>query len=98
MSDTPTTIIRTTEVERVTVREIPAPGAQGLSGTMQVGTVTTLEPNDPATIVNVGTPQNSILNFAIPRGQQGFSVENIDGGRADSNYGGLMNLDGGGVL
>lgn len=45
---------------------IPGPAA-----TIQVGTVTTLAPNNPATVNNVGTAQAALLNFGIPGGEQG---------------------------
>ncbi len=38
--------------------------------TVDVGTVTTLEPDEIATVENVGTKKDMILNFGIPRGQR----------------------------
>lgn len=70
-------------------------GIQGPSGTMAVGTVTTVSPSTPASIVNVGTPENSVLNFNIPKGDTGDPFSNVDGGRADSVYGGIEPIDGG---
>lgn len=70
-------------------------GIQGPSGTMAVGTVTTVPPSTPASITNVGTPQASILNFNIPKGETGDPFSNVDGGRADSVYGGIEPIDGG---
>ena len=70
-------------------------GIQGDTGTMAVGTVTTVPPSSPATIVNVGTPQASVLNFEIPKGETGDPFSNVDGGRADSVYGGIEPIDGG---
>lgn len=72
-------------------------GIQGPSGTMAVGTVTTVPPSSPATIVNVGTAQASILNFQIPKGETGDPFSNVDGGYANSIYGGIEPIDGGGV-
>jgi hypothetical protein len=46
-------------------------GSQGNSGTIQVGTVATVAPGTPATISNVGSLSNAILNFTIPQGQTG---------------------------
>lgn len=48
-------------------------GAQGPAGTFAVGTVTTLAPGAPATVVNVGTPGAAIVNFGIPAGSTGAS-------------------------
>jgi hypothetical protein len=46
-------------------------GSQGNSGTIQVGTVSTVAPGTPAAISNVGSLSNAILNFTIPQGQTG---------------------------
>ena len=47
------------------------PGEDGAAATIQVGTVTTLEPGEQATVENVGTENAAILNFGIPKGEQG---------------------------
>jgi hypothetical protein len=39
-----------------------------IEASVEVGTVTTLAPGSPATVVNVGTDQHVILNFGIPQG------------------------------
>ena len=46
-------------------------GSQGNSGTIQVGTVSTVAPGTPAAVTNVGSLSNAILNFVIPQGQIG---------------------------
>lgn len=46
-------------------------GVDGLSATIQVGNVTTLEPGENATVTNVGTENNAIFNFGIPKGEAG---------------------------
>lgn len=46
-------------------------GVQGIPGTpatIQVGEVTTLEPDEPATVTNVGSSASAIFDFGIPRG------------------------------
>lgn len=51
-----------------------APGAKGTDGkaaTVKVGTVTTLQPGQPATVNNSGTENAAVLNFGIPQGQAG---------------------------
>ena len=53
------------------------PGPQGEKGdpgpsTVQIGKVETIEPNEKAEIVNIGTPVDVVLNFKIPRGEQGI--------------------------
>ncbi len=59
------------------------PGPQGIAGpqgekgdpgpsTVQIGKVETIEPNEKAEIVNIGTPVDVVLNFKIPRGEQGI--------------------------
>lgn len=46
-----------------------------LDTTVTVGTVTTLPPGSPASVVNVGTVQDMVLNFGIPAGVQGIQGE-----------------------
>lgn len=48
-----------------------AKGDQGEAGTITIGAVTTLPPGGTSTVVNVGTPENAILNFALPQGATG---------------------------
>jgi len=56
------------------------PGPQGPSGTLEIGTVTTVSASTPASVVNVGTPEAAILNLVLPRG-----VDGIIGGPGPSN-------------
>jgi len=46
-------------------------GPPGKAATIEVGTVTTLEPGSQATVDNVGTTSAAKLNFGIPRGEDG---------------------------
>lgn len=48
-----------------------APGEDGAAATIQIGTVSALEPGEQATVENVGTENAAILNFGIPQGAQG---------------------------
>ena len=41
--------------------------------TITIGNTSTLDSGDSAYVLNVGTSQNMILNFGIPRGYRGFS-------------------------
>ncbi|MBN9033748.1 MAG: hypothetical protein J0I23_28540 [Rhizobiales bacterium] len=52
-------------------------GPQGVAATVAVGTVTTLAAGSPATVTNVGTAQDAILNFGIPQGPVGTG--NVNG-------------------
>jgi hypothetical protein len=52
-------------------------GPQGPSGTIAVGTVTTGTPTSPATVTNVGTSNNAIFNFSIPKGDTG-DLDNLE--------------------
>ena len=45
-------------------------GEQGNAGTIEIGTVTTGKPNTAARVTNSGTPENAVLNFTIPIGEQ----------------------------
>lgn len=46
-------------------------GCKGDTGTLEIGEVTTVEPDEEASVENVGTPQSAILNFKIPKGDKG---------------------------
>ena len=52
-------------------------GTDGQSATIIIGTVTTLEAGSNAIVENVGTENNAIFNFGIPKGTDGTS-ETID--------------------
>ena len=53
-------------------REVQKQANDGnLTGTVQIGTVVTLEPGTSASVENSGTPKDAVLNFAIPRGDTG---------------------------
>lgn len=52
-----------------------AAGAKGASASVEVGTTTTLPAGSSATVVNVGTDQNAILNFGIPKGADGTGAD-----------------------
>ena len=41
------------------------------AATITIGTVTTGPPGSEASVTNVGTPSEAILNFVIPRGEKG---------------------------
>lgn len=60
-----------------------ADGADGLDGqdaTISVGSVTTLDPGENATVDNVGTPADAVFNFGIPAGIQGEQgIQGIQG-------------------
>lgn len=51
-----------------------AKGDTGEAATIQIGTVTTVNYDQPATVVNVGTDEEAIFNFGIPRGVPGSSA------------------------
>lgn len=46
-------------------------GIQGIAATIQIGQTTTVSPGSPASVVNVGNPNDAILDFEIPQGIQG---------------------------
>ena len=58
-----------------------AQGIKGDSGTMRVGSVTTLPAGQPVIITNSGTQSDAIFNFSIPQGDQG--VQGIQGERGE---------------
>ena len=47
---------------------VTMPGATGERGTIDIGTTSAVNPDQPAAVENVGTLNDAILNFAIPRG------------------------------
>jgi microcystin-dependent protein len=55
----------------LTGAQVSPSGNQGPAGSVAVGTTTTVSPDTPASVVNVGTSTASILEFSIPQGIQG---------------------------
>lgn len=47
------------------------PGTPGEGATITIGETTTLAPGNPATVINTGTYSAAVLNFGIPRGNDG---------------------------
>lgn len=54
-------------------------GEDGLSATITIGTVTTVAPGQPATVVNVGTALEAIFDFEIPQGEDGVGTGDVVG-------------------
>jgi hypothetical protein len=63
-------------------------GAAGAAATIDVGTVTTVNPGDPATVTNSGTTSAAIFDFEIPEGVAGTpGAAGVDGvSRLYSNF------------
>lgn len=62
-----------------------APGRDGITPNIQIGTVTTLEHNQNATVTRRGTNEEPVFDFAIPKGAP--NVGGGDGGSVDlSDY------------
>jgi hypothetical protein len=59
------------ETSPADIVEIVAVGPQGASGTLAIGSVTTGAPGSSASITNVGTSTDAVLNVVIPRGDTG---------------------------
>ena len=55
------------------------PGPPGLSGTITIGDTTTGQPGTDAEVINIGTPENAVLEFTIPKGEKGEKGDNGDG-------------------
>jgi hypothetical protein len=53
-------------------------GEKGDAATIQVGTVTTVNPGDSANVVNSGDEHSAVFNFEIPQGEKGKSIVSID--------------------
>ena len=59
-------------------------GEDGLAATIDVGTTTTVDDDEPAEVTNVGTDTAAIFDFDIPRGSRGFTgAEGQDGQKGD---------------
>lgn len=56
------------------------PGADGAAATVAVGTVTTGEPDTPASVTNSGTQNAAVLDFVIPQGVKGDKGDKGDTG------------------
>lgn len=59
-------------------------GETGITPNIEIGEVTTLKPNEEATVKNVGSLENPRFDFGIPKGDRGdscdfFGMEIIDG-------------------
>lgn len=57
--------------------EMGTPGKDGTAATVAVGTVTTGEPDTPASVTNSGTQNAAVLDFVIPKGEKGESTPQI---------------------
>ena len=68
-----------------------ADGADGAAATIQIGQVTTVGPEEQASVTNVGTETNAIFNFSIPRGERGATGTGGEGG-GTTDYEALENL------
>lgn len=75
----------------------PTSVVKGESASVEVGSVTTGDPGTTVAVTNSGTPQNVVLNFVIPKGQDGYMFINVDGGDADVIYGPVEPVDSGGA-
>lgn len=68
------------------------PGPPGAAGTITINSVATTAPGTLATVTNVGTPNNAILNITIPRGDPG--VDGADPSGITDNTAGIEIVDG----
>lgn len=57
--------------------EMGTPGKDGTAATVAVGTVTTGEPDTPASVTNSGTQNAAVLDFVIPKGEKGDGFTQI---------------------
>ena len=58
------------------IQQIPK-GDAGVTPNITIGEVTTLEPNQNAIVEITGTTENPILNFGIPKGEDGIGVDAV---------------------
>lgn len=57
--------------------EMGTPGKDGTAATVAVGTVTTGDPDTPASVTNSGTQNAAVLDFVIPKGEKGEGTTQI---------------------
>lgn len=82
-------------VNRMWVNNGPLQGAKGDPGTaatVQIGTVTTGQPGTQASVNNSGSANAAVLNFVIPRGEQG--VTGPQGPKGDTGDTGPQGIQG----
>jgi hypothetical protein len=65
------------------------PGPQGPAGTIAIGSVTTVSASTPASVTNVGTSSDAILNLVLPRG-----IDGIIGGDGPQGPQGVQGVEG----
>lgn len=53
------------------------PGSNGISPTVEIGEIKTVNWNEPAKVTNVGTPNAVKLNFELPKGKPGEGAESL---------------------
>ena len=72
-----------------------ASGKDGITPTITIGTVTTLDSTESATVTNSGTDTEVVLNFGIPKGTKGDKGDKGDsgtsGGGGTTDYDSLTN-------
>lgn len=57
-------------------------GDNGVTPNISIGTVTTLDPSQQATVTRRGTDANPIFDFGIPKGENGAGGENTSSGNS----------------
>ena len=62
-----------------------ANGKDGVTPNITIGTVTTLEAGEQATVTREGTNENPIFNFGIPKGKSGANSSNSNNASIDDN-------------
>lgn len=53
-------------------------GADGKSATITIGTVITVSPETPASVINAGTATDAVFDFQIPKGENGIPLEELE--------------------
>lgn len=61
-------------------------GDPGEAATIEIGTVTASEPGSPPSVTNTGTAQDAVLDFVLPRGEQGPKGDTGPAGKDGDPY------------
>lgn len=75
--------VRNQDGEMEPYKIIGLKGEDGITPNISIGTVTTLEAGEEATVTREGTNENPVFNFGIPKGESGANSSNANNASID---------------